>query len=202
MKKLYENIEDININGEISDLTDVVKAIDNSLQNIANMTEQLTDTLEKYSDVVKGVQFKKTVDNACELREMLYITSLEFNEMQNQVVEYQNKIYRFEDMTDYCQRPNPYEVNRRVIEVEDRVVQLKRSDLERVVAYLNKYNDEVYFQIKNILANKNDIASVWRDSQYQDFSEYIDGIAGKVVDSLKVFDDSVNYLNEKIKELE
>ena len=45
MKKLYEHIEDIDIRGGVEQLSDVVRAMDISLQNIADNTDQLVNYL-------------------------------------------------------------------------------------------------------------------------------------------------------------
>ena len=42
MKKLYENIEDIYIEGNPENLTELITDIDNDMQAISNDTEQLT----------------------------------------------------------------------------------------------------------------------------------------------------------------
>ena len=43
MKKLCENIEDIHIRGDIGQLSDIVRSMDMSLQNIADNTDKLTE---------------------------------------------------------------------------------------------------------------------------------------------------------------
>ena len=55
MKKLYENIEDINIKGGVEQLSEMVRAMDISLQNIADNTDRLVGYLIKYSVSNKGV---------------------------------------------------------------------------------------------------------------------------------------------------
>ena len=92
MKKLYENIENIHIKGGIGQLSEVVKVMDIALQNIADNTEQLTGYLSKYSASNKGVQYDKVVKTSLRLRDELFRTSQELNDMQNQIVIYQNKM--------------------------------------------------------------------------------------------------------------
>ena len=94
MKKLYENIEDIYIEGNPENLTELITDIDNDMQAITNDTEQLTYNLIKYSEVIKGVQFKNTLDTVLVLSDTLSEASRELNRMQNEIVEYQNRIFR------------------------------------------------------------------------------------------------------------
>ena len=51
------------------------------------------------------------------------------------------------------------------------------------------------------MKKKNSIAAVWRDTQYDDFAEFVSEVTRNVVDAIKLFEDYVIYLEEKIKEL-
>lgn len=202
MKKLYENIEDINIRGSISQLTEMVAAMDISLQNMAENTEQLTMQLNRYSTSNKGFQYKRVVNTTMKLRDELYEASLELNEMQNQIVTYQNKIYRYEEMSENAVKPYPYLVNRNQnVNVETASIQFNRTEMINLVAILNNYAEKVLYQLRTISQKKNSIATFWCDSQYKDFSEFIDSMTKSVMEALKEYKDYVIYLNEKIKEL-
>jgi predicted nucleic acid-binding Zn-ribbon protein len=202
MKKLYENIEKINLKGDISQLTKVVSTIDISLQNIAVSTEQLVSELIKYSATNKGTQFEKVVNTTSALRDKLYQASLELNEMQQQVVAYQNKIYRYEGKNTTAQKPNKYIVAKnRNVNVDTTSVQFDRNEMMHVVSLLRNYRDEVTHRIKNIKNSKNDIGSVWRDRQYNDFSSFIDKVVTNIMEAVKIQDNYCVYLEEKIKEL-
>lgn len=203
MKKLYENIEDIDIKGGVSQLSEVVTAMDVSLQNIAENTERLTVQLIRYSTTNKGAQYERVVNTSMQLRDVLFQASRELNDMQNQVVIYQNKIYRYEDMSETAQKPNAYLVNRdQNVNVETKAMQFNRDEMIRLAAMLKNYGEKVFHHTKDLKDRKNAIANVWRDSQYRDFSEYIESVTREIVDALKVFDEYVVYLNEKIKELD
>lgn len=201
MKKLYENIENIHIKGGIGQLSEVVKVMDIALQNIADNTEQLTGYLSKYSASNKGVQYDKVVKTSLRLRDELFRTSQELNDMQNQIVIYQNKMYRYEDMSETASIPNPYLVSKKQINVDTTIMQFNRTDMMELAATLRNYSERVYHHMKTIIEKKNSIASVWKDPQYDDFAEFIDGIKRNVVEALKVFEDYVIYLEDKIKEL-
>ena len=201
MKRLYENIEDINISGGIDQLSEVVRTIDKSLQNIANNTDQLVEYLAKYSNSNKGAQYEKVIRTSMYLRDELFDAALELNDMQKQIVAYQNKIYRYEDMSESAQQPNPYLITKRQISVENSITQFNQSDMMEVVEILRNYSERVHHHIKMIEEKKNSIAAVWRDTQYDDFAEFIDEVTGKINDAIKLFEEYVNYLEEKIKEL-
>jgi len=201
MKKLYENIEDVNIKGGISQLSEVVTAMDISLQNIADSTDRLTGILGKYSSANKGTQYEKVVNTSMELRDVLFQASFELNDMQNQIVVYQNKLYRYEDMNESAQKPNPYLVEKHQVSVDTTAVQFNKSDMLNVSSALKNYSQSVMYHLKTIMDKKNMIAGVWRDSQYKDFAEFVDGVARTIVDAVKKFEEYYLYLEEKIKEL-
>lgn len=201
MKKLYENIEDINIKGGVGQLSDMVRAMDISLQNIADNTEQLTGYLARYSSSNKGAQYKKVVKTSLWLRDEMFQASVDLNEMQNQIVAYQNKIYRYEDMSESAATPNPYFVTKRQITVDTAIVQFNRSDMIDLAAALRNYSERVYHHIRTINQKKNSVASVWMDTQYDDFAEFIGRVTKNIVDALKIYEEYVVYLEDKIKEL-
>ena len=70
-----------------------------------------------------------------------------------------------------------------------------------IAAALKDYSERVYHHIKTINEKKNSIAAVWRDTQYDDFAEFVSEVTRNVVDAIKLFEDYVIYLEEKIKEL-
>lgn len=201
MKKLYENIENIYIKGSIANLSEMVTAMDISLQNIAEGTERLSNILMRYADTNKGTQYEKVVRSALDLRDDLYEASLELNEMQNQIVVYQNKIYRYEDMVESAQMPNAYLVDRKQLSVDTIAMQFNRTDMMEVAAYLRNYSETVLHHLRSINDKKNNVGYVWQDRQYNDFAEFIEGITLETVNAIKVFDEYVSYLEEKIREL-
>ena len=201
MKKLYENIEDINIKGGVDQLSDVVRVMDISLQNIADNTAQLTGYLEKYSSSNKGMQYNKIVNISFGLCDKMFWASRVLNEMQNQIVAYQNKIYRYEDMSENAPAPNPYLVTMHQVSVDTSAVQFNRTDMLELITALKNYSESVYCHIQKINQEKNLIARVWMDTQYDVFAEFIDNVTKDIIDAIKIYEEYVIYLEEKIKEL-
>lgn len=201
MKKLYENIEDIYIEGNPENLTELITDIDNDMQAITNDTEQLTYNLIKYSEVIKGVQFKNTLDTVLVLSDTLSEASRELNRMQNEIVEYQNRIFRFEEMNSFASVPNKYIVERVMISADSLVRKYEVSELISLVQNLNDYSLNVSNFVRKILDAKDNVSAIWRDSQYDLFSDFIDDICVEITNALKKFDEYAAYLDEKVKEL-
>lgn len=201
MKKLYENIEDIYIEGNPENLTELITDIDNDMQAITNDTEQLTYNLIKYSEVIKGVQFKNTLDTVLILSDTLSEVSRELNRMQNEIVEYQNRIFRFEEMNPFASVPNKYIVERVMISADSLVRKYEVSELISLVQNLNDYSLNVSNFVRKILDAKDNVSAIWKDSQFSLFSDFIDDICVEITNALKKFDAYASYLDEKIKEL-
>lgn len=201
MRKLYENIEDIYIKGSPAELTSIITAMDISLQNISEWTEQLTAKLIKYSDSNKGSQFERVVSRLLELRDVLYQASVDLNGMQNEIVAYQNKIFRYEDMAELASAPNPHMVQRININVEVSVVQFNVAEMMSVSAELRNYSEAISYHTQNLYENKEQAAAIWLDSQYTIFAQFVDDVCKEIGSALKVFDDYTYILEEKLKEL-
>lgn len=203
MKKLYMNIRDINIKGDPSLLSEVVSVMDVSLQNIAVKTQQLVNQLNKYGASNKGHQYAKVVSTSIRLRDELYQASYDLNDMQNQIVQFQNKIFRYEEMAERAQKPNSYMVDKyKNIVVETSMVQFNREDMLSVAAMLKNYKEAISYHIKKINDKKNSIGGVWKDRQYNDFASFIEEVIKNVNKALGIFDEYVFYLEKQIKELD
>lgn len=201
MRKLYENIEDIYIKGSPAELTSIITAMDISLQNISEGTEQLAAKLVKYSDSNKGTQYERIIAKLLVLRDVLYQASVDLNGMQNEIVAYQNKIFRYEDMPELASAPNPHMVQRINIRVEVSQVQFNLAEMMSVSAELRNYSEAIIYHTQNLLDSKEQVATIWLDSQYTIFAQFIDDVCKEIIDALKSFDEYVLVLEEKIKEL-
>ena len=201
MKKLYMNIADVYIKGNPLQLAEVITAMDESLQNVCQATEDITNLVIRYSASNKGSQYEKMTSTLIKLRDEMYEASLQLNEMQNQIVEYQNKVLRYEGLSESASVPNKHTVNRAGINVDISEVQFQLSEMMEVSNELTSYSESVYHNMQNIVRGKNDIAAIWQDSQYNDFAEFIDELSRDSLAALKVFGEYKEYLDKKIKEL-
>lgn len=201
MKKLCMNIEDVYIKGNPLQLTEVITAMDESLQNVCQATEDITNVVIRYSASNKGNQYEKMSSALIKFRDELYEASLQLNEMQNQIVDYQNKVLRYEGLSESASVPNKHTVSRSSINVDSTEVQFKLPEMIEVSNGLNSYSESVYHNMQNIVRGKNDIAAIWQDTQYKDFAEFIDELFVDTIATLKIFGEYIAYLDERIKEL-
>lgn len=201
MRKLFDHIEDIHIKGTAAQLTRAVTAMDDSLQDIASATEQLAGYLLRYSNTNQGIQFAKAVEAVVKLSKILFDASLELNEMQNEVVRYQNKIYRYEDMSQSAAKPNKHTVQKVNISMVSTSVQFSMTDMANLVKSLESYFGYVLQQGNTLVNKKNQLAGIWLDSQYKTFSDFIDEVVGVMKQALKKLDEYRMHLDAKLKEL-
>ena len=202
MKKLYERIEDINIKGGLEPLSEVLTVMDSALQNIAAYTDKLVKHLVKFNATNMGKRYENVVSNSLRLRDDLFDASYQLNDMQNQIVAYQNKIYRYEGMAELAEKPNPYLVTKADVTVTNSGIQFNKTDMIELVTLLRSYSEGVYNQLRTIKEKKEEIAEVWQDSQYKDFAEFVDRVIRKVFGTIKIFEDFVLELEARIKGLD
>ena len=202
MKKLYERIEDINIKGGLEPLSEVLTVMDSALQNIAAYTDKLVKHLVKFNATNMGKRYENVVSNSLRLRDDLFDASFQLNDMQNQIVAYQNKIYRYEGMAELAEKPNPYLVTKADVTVTNSGIQFNKTDMIELVTLLRSYSEGVLNQLRTIKEKKEEIAEVWQDSQYKDFAEFVDRVIRKVFGTIKIFEDFVLELEARIKGLD
>lgn len=201
MRKLFDHIEDIHIKGSPENLTAAVTAMDMSLQNIAAGTERLAGLLLRYSNSNKGIQFTKAVEAVVSLSNVLYDASVELNEMQNEVVRYQNKIFRYEDRKGSATVPNKHMVQKVTVTADDTSVQFGLTEMTSLLKMLGDYHEFVMRHGRELIQKKDQLASIWMDRQYRVFSDHIEEIVGMIEQALKVLDEYRTDLDTKIKEL-
>ncbi len=201
MKKLYENIEEINIKGSPSELYSAVTSMDTILQSIAEGTERLFDVIAKYSATNRGAQYSKMMDKIYRLRDILLLSSEELNVMQNEVVAYMNKVFRYEEIPEVAAKPNVYSVQKATINADTNGTGFVLSDMLEIESALGEYSEAIYLQAVKLNDEKNQLGFIWCDAQYTDFSVFIESVCHEIIDALKVFDEYRLKLDDKIKEL-
>lgn len=202
MKRLYENIEEINIKGSPAELYTAVTSMDVTLQSIAEGTEHLFEIVSKYNASNQGAQYNRMMEKIYQLRDTLLRSSEELNVMQNEVVRFMNKVFRYEDMSEAAPRPNSYMVQKTALNIENTGTAFVLTDMLDVESALRDYSEAIYSQAVKFNDEKNRLESVWNDAQYKDFSEFVESVCKEIIDSLKVFDEYRTVLAEKIKELQ
>lgn len=199
MKRLTINIEDIYIKGGPVHLTEVITSIDNSLQKLSQATEDATILVNKYSSSNKGQQYQKMTSALAVLSNRLYEASVDINNMQNEIVNYQNKVLRYEGQSESAVLPNKITIERAHIEVDVADVKFELIEMNEIKNGLNSYSATIFYGMQDIVKQKNDIGQIWLDTQYKTFAEFIDELNMDTLMSVKTFGEYLEYLEERIK---
>lgn len=199
MKKLYVNIEKVKITGGPKELYSVINVTDVSLRNMSEKTGKMIEFLSKYSENNKGIQFEKLINSTMRLRDDLCDASYEINDMLIQVVKFVNKLNQYEDSYETIPLPNQYTISKSQISSDVGSFQFGYDEMLEVERECREFREDIYQNIKNVNTKKNNIASIWMDPQYDDYSDFIQDITSKIVTALKVYDEYLQHLDDKIK---
>lgn len=202
MKKLHLNITNIHIKAKDPGvLSTLIADIDKQLQNLVVATDTAKSLVIKYSGNNNGNQY----ENACKSLQLLSHHIKEctttINDLEMQVVAFQNKVYRFEGSNKTAPTPKKYTINEAKVNTNLAKVQYGTNEMKVVSIGLSQYCERARSVIKGILMARNRIGTVWVDPQFKDFSSVIDSVQVVAEKHIKELESYVVYLNTRIKEL-
>ena len=202
MKKLYLNINKIHIKAkDPSILSTLVADIDKQMQALVMATDSVKTLVSKYSGNNNGIQY----ENACRSLQALSLhmrdSALIINDLEMQVVAFQNKVYRFEGSNKSAPMPRKYVVAETRVNANTANIQYGTNEMRAVSTALSQYCERAKTAIKGIMMARNRISSVWLDPQFKDFSSVIEGVRVVSEKHIKELEAYVMYLNVRIKEL-
>ena len=201
MKKLYISVERCDVIGGAEALSPMVTNMDIRLQELASETERVKGVLFKFAGHNSSDQYKKAAVSVYQLSEKLYEDSEALNEMQSQIVKYQIAIARFNEKGTGFSSPNRHNVQKVKIDVQTNHFQFTLNEMIEVNNSIQKYVTDARSTLNILKSNKEQIGSIWKDPQYKDFSEFIDGIISATQKSLADLEAYHVHLQTKIKEL-
>ena len=91
---------------------------------------------------------------------------------------------------------------KRPISTDVSQVQFHRDEMLQLVASLKNYGNSVLHHVKNINEKRNAAGRIWRDTQYRDFSAFVDDVTRSVQNALKEYEGYIREVEEKIKEMD
>ena len=201
MGKLFNSIEQIHIEGDVGQLSGLVRDIDRCMQNIANGTELLMEYLSRYSTTNAGKQFEKMLGAATTLENEMRSSAEDINQMQKDICEYENKIRRFEGMPENSEKPNKYLVTEKRITADINRTVINLEEMKFLLEMLEAYRDTVEKHRKDLCEKKDAMSSIWKDPQYQNFSLFIDDVSNTITNAEAEFDNYTGTLRFDIERL-
>ncbi len=203
MKKLFININDVRIRGKEGAvlLGNAVTSMDKTMEAITNDTQQLTRLLRSHFGTNKGDQFQKMVNACIEFSKRLVAAAQDMNNFQHQIAALQAKIFRYEE-----QRRDP--IKARVGKIEQFRFDASTNEtyftfetMTAVQRALVDYSEKTNGNLKKLVSEKNAMHDYWFDTQYKNFSEFIEEIKNEAIKHMKIFLTYAEYLKKKIAEL-
>lgn len=201
MKKLYVNVDRCEVMGGAQALAPIVQEMDRRLQEFASKTETIKGVLFKFVNTNSSEQYKKAATAIFNLSTSLVEKAEQLNDMQSQIVNYQNAIARYNDNSYSFAAPNAHNVKTVRIDADTNHFQFTHDDMIYVNQSIQKYANDARDTVKHLKANKEEIGSIWKDPQYKDFSEFIEEIVSKTENGISVLEEYSRYLDRKIMEL-
>ena len=201
MKKLYINVDRCEVRGGAEALSPIVQEMDRRLQELASETEMMKEVLFKYASTNSSPQYEKCAVSVYNLSEFLFDASEQLNEMQTQIVKYQDAMARYNDKNCSFYSPNPHSVKKVQISQDSTNWQFTYDEMIHLNQSIEKYTRSARDILKQLQSNKESIGSIWRDPQYNDFSEFIDTIVSTTSNAITTLEEYSTYLGRKIVEM-
>ena len=201
MKKLYINVNRCELYGGAEALSPLVKEIDIRMQELAQETEIIKGVLFKFVGDNSSEQFERAAVEVYNLSERLYDSSEQLNEMQCQIVKYQEAIAKFNDNNYSFSAPNAHNVQKVQISTDVNHFQFTYEEMVYVDNSIQNYVNNARDSIVRLKSNKDEIGSIWRDPQYNDFSDFIDETVSVTEKGIVVLEEYSAYLSKHIIEL-
>lgn len=197
MGVLFNNIEDVNIKGGPFELSDIVSRMDRCMQDMADRTNQLANVFNRLSGTLKGKQFESAAENVSLLSKFLQKQVENMNIMQRDVTDYQNRLARFEGISEEA---SCNEINITPVQTSAETTSLKFTEEQwrQIYRGLCCYSSGIVESIAKLQHDKNEAGEIWRDSQYNKFSDFIDETVSEISNGIKLFEEYTQYLKEDL----
>lgn len=198
MPRFNLNIERIVIDGDISILSEAVSEIDLLLQQLSNETEEMKNTLLRYSGSNQGNQYLKCAAAALNLSACLYDASESLNLLQRKVVEYCEMVIAYEELNITISPPHPFDVDPINVEINTGNIRFELAEMIIVHDSLDAYSQNVRDGFNKLNSHVVDIGTVWHDPQYNDFVDWIEEISSVVLPKCAQMEEYRDYLHNII----
>lgn len=198
--RLYVNVQRADIQGGADALCPIVQEMDKRLQELAQETENIKEIMLKFQTSNSSDQYDRACNVISAFSNFLFDKSEELNDMQVQIVEYQNSTNRYNEKSGCFSNPNSHDVRKVIVDVDVQHFQFTLDEMRYVNQSIETYIKNAEDISNQLLNNKNEVGSIWRDPQYEDFSQFIDEVVTATKQSLTIVNDYSIHLNQQIAE--
>lgn len=201
MKKLYSNIDNINIKGRPELLSVAITKIDVVLQALASSTQKVKQAILQYGGSNFGNQYERACVAISNLSRELAVISADMNELQHQVVRYENKCHIYEGEPPSAVSPAGYQVQEIQAEVNVSEFQFHLNEMHLVKKSIDLYISSSAESMGIMRMYRDEIGTFWQDTQFRDFSQIIDEVGAVVYAGCRELEMYSTFLSGKIREL-
>ena len=198
---MFENINDVHIIGSAKELNTMISSVDQRVQEMSNLTEQIKAFVANCGSTTFGQQYEKAVNAVSELSNTLYNKSIELNQSQRDLVNYIDRVDRFNDRPPSALPPRNHQVTRIKVSVNTRDDRFTKETIQKVIRMLNSYCDNISKQKAQLINEKSNIGSKWKDSQYRVYSSFIEEICRAIESGTRTLREYADYLQSKINNM-
>lgn len=198
--RLVVRIESVRIKGGIEKLNDPIILMDKLMERLYKDADELACVLEKYFETNKGNQYEVLAKCACDLAKILDDASEDMNKMQHQIVEFQSKTNRWNDVNGpvgAIRRRNEIRINPNVL---SQFTYFDNETIMKVYTHVVDFSEKTENNVRQLVLEKDGLKKYWNDPQYENFSDFINEVSDIIRNSLKVFNKYAEYLYGKIQE--
>ena len=200
-KKLYANIKNVDV--DLSRLSMAITTIDKFVEELANKTVEIKNTLMTYSGSNQSVQFTKAAEGVRQFSEKLKNMATDLNDFQHDIVQYKEKVMEWEQV--YLAGTSPRMLNITSISVPMNSTEKTKFDIDEmrtVSKAISQYASYVMERLNHIKHNVNNIGSYWRDPQYAEvFRPFMEEVCTEVYKNTCNLDDYRIQLDAQIKKI-
>ncbi len=201
MRKLYLNIHDIKIMGDPTILSNVITKMDYNLQRLSADTEKIKYTVYKYSTSNQGHQYTNAVNATKNLSVAIYNASVIMNDVQHQICQYISRCCRYEEIHRNIPVPRRHDIKIVKLDTITSVIIYRKEEMIQVRNALVAYVASSRREAQNLIANREAIRPIWKDTQFRLFSEYVDEICVILRNGADVLETYANHLANLINNL-
>lgn len=188
-RRLFESIEEMNIEGDPCELGEMIVSMDGKTQDFANLTEAVKAVIHNFNASNHGLRYEEMCEHVSTYSKQVCEATETINDVQWQIYYYIEKACEYDLRRFDTISPHNYDVD--IIDVSVNVDKLEfhREDMLRVVDIIMQYIEESNHIMIELNRDCDAIGGIWKDEQYDLFKDYVDEVNGMISTGRKRLDE-------------
>ena len=198
---LLSSIREFHIEGDTETLAE---ELTKSCRIMIELTDQVSEfrrILITFSDTNNSPQYQKACDASASFLRNLYTQLNELTDLQNRAISFIDRINEFNDMPPCGARPVVFDEQIIDIHTNNQRVTMVREEIEAVIRAIGNMVNVTICCCQSLNASVDSLGMIWRDEQYDYFSDFVQGIVNTSQRSVQDLEDYYNHLVRKLNSL-